>query len=427
MNSLTSAAPRKPWCDSAQTSTRLHVDRITPSLRDSRSRSPRSAWPIVSAEKARRSRISTGAVLWLSPMMMMWPIGNPLPPLSPRQAGVGMEARQKEVDAQEREEDSAESDDREDRRLAPPPPHRQPPVEKRCVEEPRDERPRFLRVPAPVGPPGVLGPDGPRDDPQGEKGEPDRQAPVIDVVENVERGETFEHRAHFLAFDLFLLQKVHDSRTEGDREDGVADEQEHDVDREPIGVQRRGQPRDLSRQESGENAENEGKRGDERAQGAQVVPDLDDEERARDRQREKRERFEQIGDGGVPRGRISEDEPGGVEKDADQEGHPAQARPSLVQRDDEVEVEKRPGQIEEGGYLQQGNVHHVIVIHERGSNKQNSGRPWPPLHRGPPARGFRSDDEEYAIPIVPGIPDLSFPTHPGEKSDRGPRVVRWRT
>ena len=64
-------APRPciPSSERTQTSTRLQVERMTPSAMPSRSRSPRRACPTVSAGNARRSRTSTGAVRWFRPTM----------------------------------------------------------------------------------------------------------------------------------------------------------------------------------------------------------------------------------------------------------------------------------------------------------------------------------------------------------------------
>jgi len=210
-----------------------------------------------------------------------------------------------------------------------------------------------------------------------------------------------------------------------------------------VGVQGRGQSRDFPRQECGEYAEDERERSDEGTQGPQVVPDLDDEKGGGDRQREKRKRLEQIGDGGVPGNRIPEDEPGGVKDDPDQKQHAAEARSPFLLRDDEVEVEESPGKIEEGGRLQQGYVHPAILVQEQGSNKRNSGRwrgdTWgtspdfvlveyyveecPPPRSGgnspaPMTRAAR-DRPHGARPPDPDV----IPQKPGT----GDRVVRWRT
>ena len=59
---------------------------------------------------------------------------------------------------EEGEQDSHQSDEGEPGRFASPPTRRQPSVQDRGVDEPRDEGPCLLGIPTPVGTPGVLGP-----------------------------------------------------------------------------------------------------------------------------------------------------------------------------------------------------------------------------------------------------------------------------
>src|SRR5512139_2133295 len=112
-NSFTESVPLYPCLARTHTSTRLHVDRMTPSAIPSRSTSPRRAVPTVSAGKASRSRTSTGALRWFSPTMTMSPIGA----FSPGEVRVGVEPRQQEVHTEEGEHDRAEPHDGEDGRL----------------------------------------------------------------------------------------------------------------------------------------------------------------------------------------------------------------------------------------------------------------------------------------------------------------------
>src|SRR5512143_1194047 len=274
-----------PWYATdvrTHTSTRLHVERMTPSEICSRSSRPRRAHPIVSAGKASFSRISTGALRWFSPTMTMWAMDVSRSPSSTGEARIGVQPREQEVDAQEREQDGAEPHDGEDRRLPPPPTHGESAVEEGRVEEPRDEGPRLLGVPAPVRSPGVLGPDGAGDDPEREERESHGEALVVDVVQHVERRQALEERPEALPLDLLLLEEVHDPGRESHGEHGVADEQEDDVDGEPVRVEGGCELADFPLHEGGEDAEHEGQGGDEGAEDPQVVPHLDEEEDGRD-------------------------------------------------------------------------------------------------------------------------------------------------
>src|SRR5512145_3243438 len=108
---------------------------MTPSEICSRSRRTRRAHSIVSAGNASFSRISTGALRWFSPTMTMWAMDASRSPPSTGEARIGVEPREQEVDAQEREKDGAEPHDGEDRRLSHPPPDGEPAVEEGRVEE----------------------------------------------------------------------------------------------------------------------------------------------------------------------------------------------------------------------------------------------------------------------------------------------------
>src|SRR5512134_3970454 len=294
--------------------------------------------------------------------MTMPLIGRPSRILfSPGEAGVGVEAREEEVDTEEREQDRAEPDDRHDGRLPAAPTDGQARVQQRRIEEPRDEGPRLLRVPAPIRPPGIFRPDRAGDDPQGQQREARGQAPVVDLVEDVQRRKALEDRPQSLPLDLLFLEQVHDPGAEGHGEYGVSDKEEHDVDREPVGVQRGSELCDLPRLKGREQAEYEGQRSDEGAQDAQAVAQLGDQEHRHDRQREERQRLEEVGDGGVARHEISRDEPDRVENDPDEKEHPAQLRAPLAERDDEIQVQEGADQVEEGRDLQQKNVHLAIV------------------------------------------------------------------
>src|SRR5271157_4138109 len=97
-----------------------------------------------------------------------------------------MESSHEETDADEGDEDGDKARDHQIGSPSSPPPYGEPVVYENGVDDPRDEGPRFLGVPVPIGAPGKLGPKGPGNDAEGEKGKPEGHAFVIDAVEGIE-------------------------------------------------------------------------------------------------------------------------------------------------------------------------------------------------------------------------------------------------
>lgn len=57
------------------------------------------------------------------------------------------------------------------------------------IDKPRNQRPGFLRVPAPIAPPGITGPCRTGDDTKGQKGESNSNGLVIDLIQCLRRGQ----------------------------------------------------------------------------------------------------------------------------------------------------------------------------------------------------------------------------------------------
>src|ERR1051325_8375209 len=72
---------------------------------------------------------------------------------------IRMQARQQVADAEVGEDDEEEGDDSEVGGGPSSPAARDAHVQEAAVGQPRDERARLLRVPAPVAPPGLVRPD----------------------------------------------------------------------------------------------------------------------------------------------------------------------------------------------------------------------------------------------------------------------------
>ncbi len=93
-----------------------------------------------------------------------------------------MESWEQKVHTQEREQDGQEADNGHDGCFAASPPYGQALVKQSRKKKPGDQRPCLLRVPAPIPPPGILCPDGARDDPEGQERESESEALVIHIV-----------------------------------------------------------------------------------------------------------------------------------------------------------------------------------------------------------------------------------------------------
>src|SRR5215469_15795082 len=99
-------------------------------------------------------------------------------------AGVGVQTADPDVDPDDVEQQAAEADQLDVARPAAPPAGRGPGVQEHRVDNPGDERPRLLGIPAPVAAPGVVSPDGPGHHPEGPNREREQDAPVGQPVQN---------------------------------------------------------------------------------------------------------------------------------------------------------------------------------------------------------------------------------------------------
>src|SRR5690606_23233430 len=97
------------------------------------------------------------------------------------EAGVGVHPLEEEVHDREVEDHGRETDDREPRGRCTAPSAGRPGVDVAGEDDPDDERPHLLGVPAPVATPGVLGPDGTGDEGEG----PECKADDVDAVGEV--------------------------------------------------------------------------------------------------------------------------------------------------------------------------------------------------------------------------------------------------
>ena len=90
------------------------------------------------------------------------------------------------VDPEVSENDRDEADNGQDGRALSPPVPGDPGMEKNGVHEPGDQRPGLLRVPAPVGTPGVIGPCRPGHNSDGQEGEADYDRLVNQFIQGIQ-------------------------------------------------------------------------------------------------------------------------------------------------------------------------------------------------------------------------------------------------
>src|SRR3989442_1445048 len=183
-------------------------------------------WPrICGPPPPPRSRTSTGAERWLSPTRTI--------PRSIPSERLPVVSEREHVHAHQREDDHREARDGERRRPAPAPAGGHPPLEEHHVDAPDHEREEELRIRGPEPSPRRVRPDDPAHHTERQEDEPPHQAAVVHPVEGLARGQVTERRGRAARLQPPLLHQVEEARAEGEREDGVAQDREHDADRQP--------------------------------------------------------------------------------------------------------------------------------------------------------------------------------------------------
>gem|GEM_PF-4229808 len=133
-----------------------------------------------------------------------------------------MEASEEEVHPEEGEDHRPEPHDGHYRCLPAPPPDGQALMQQGSVDQPGYEGPGLLRVPAPVAPPGVTGPDGAGDYPYAQQGKSYGEAAVIYLIEDLQGGEPSAQGAEPLVFQHVFLNQVHHTGTEGEGKGAIS-------------------------------------------------------------------------------------------------------------------------------------------------------------------------------------------------------------
>lgn len=89
------------------------------------------------------------------------------------------------IDAEIGEQDGSEADDRHDRHALSPPAPDEAGMKHDGVNDPGNQGPRFLWIPAPVGAPGEMGPDGSCQDAHGQKNKPQDDALIDQSIQSI--------------------------------------------------------------------------------------------------------------------------------------------------------------------------------------------------------------------------------------------------
>src|ERR1700722_3074576 len=159
-------------------------------------------------------------------------------------AGVGGQAGHPEVDPDDVEQQAAEADQLDEGGAPAAPAASSAGVQVAGVDDPGDERPGLLGVPAPVPAPGVVSPDGAGDDPERPDREGEQDGPVGETVQHGGAGQV-HHQALGLRGQACgqaplaaIGDQVHDVDHGADQEQADGDDHRGDVDGDPVGVQR---------------------------------------------------------------------------------------------------------------------------------------------------------------------------------------------
>ena len=131
--------------------------------------------------------------------------------------------------ADQREDHASKSDDREIGRTFGSPPYSQPSEQYDEIEEPSDERPGLLGIPANIGSARKLGRDGSRHDSQREQRKPQHDRLLIEVIEKVERRELTIENVELFGLEESILDQVHHTRDKRNSKSHRAQHAERDV------------------------------------------------------------------------------------------------------------------------------------------------------------------------------------------------------
>src|SRR6266850_7569039 len=238
-NSQRNSRMRRSSGLSATTSTRLHVERIMASLTSSRPTREVRAVRSMSLLKARRSRISTGAVLWLRPTIASCIV---LLMAAPYRACIRSRSLIKAVEptevlrAEERYEDADEAHNGQIRCFLSSPSRNEPVVNQQKVNEPGEKRKQQPRISRPEAP-DLLGPERARYDAERYERKPDGQRFVCKVVTYLERWQPVVKARGVLGFQLPFLDQIHDRRCKRDEQRGISDEDHRYMDVDPVAAE----------------------------------------------------------------------------------------------------------------------------------------------------------------------------------------------
>ncbi len=92
---------------------------------------------------------------------------------------------------------------------AAPPSNRQALVKEGGIKKPGNQGPCLFWIPAPVRPPGLFGPDGTRNDAQGEERKTYLKASFVHDVKGIKGGQSLEDPSESLFLDLPFLEEIH--------------------------------------------------------------------------------------------------------------------------------------------------------------------------------------------------------------------------
>ena len=83
-------------------------------------------------------------------------------------------------------------------------------------------------------------PEASRDNAQRHEREAPNQKYIVETVQSLQRGKVLEQGGHLLVFQLIFMEEVHDADAKGQREEGIAQKSQGDVEGKPIGLKSRG-------------------------------------------------------------------------------------------------------------------------------------------------------------------------------------------
>src|SRR3990170_5956180 len=102
------------------------------------------------------------------------------------------------------------------------------------INQPRNQGPYLLGIPAPVKPGRTLSPDYSCDNSDGQKGKANRNKPIVNFIKRLKAWQSLKQSAQMFGFDITLLNQVHDPNNKGQCKSSITNKGKKDMNPKPV-------------------------------------------------------------------------------------------------------------------------------------------------------------------------------------------------